>query len=150
MHQAVESKITKGTNTEDCWIWSGAISDNGYGNFGISTIEGFKKTLLAHRYIYIELVGDIPRGFDIDHLCRNRKCVNPLHLEAVSRSENINRGLSPEIARNRQLSKTHCPNGHEYAGENLRIKKSRGRSLSRVCRTCDNENKRNRRKLIKN
>lgn len=71
----------------DCWVWTGAIKPNGYGTFGAG-----KKTCYAHRWAYEHVVGSIPDGMHIDHLCRNRACVNPAHLEPVSSAVNVNRG----------------------------------------------------------
>jgi hypothetical protein len=104
-----------------CWVWTASLR-NGYGHFGYS--EGDAR--YAHRLSYEWLRGDIPVEMTIDHLCRNRLCVNPDHLEVVSRGENARRGLKvrPE--------KTHCPRGHPYVGDNVRVN-SRG---ARECRTC--------------
>ena len=73
---------------EECWIWRGATAPHGYGvfNLGQNTYRG------AHRVAYQLSIGPIPDGFDLDHLCRRRNCVNPLHLEPVTRKENLNRG----------------------------------------------------------
>jgi hypothetical protein len=73
------SKVDK---SGDCWLWTAAI-DKGYGSFTIRRGEKAK----AHRYAYQELVGPIPVGLTLDHLCRNRACVNPAHLEALSKSD---------------------------------------------------------------
>lgn len=110
-----------------CWEWQGGIS-NGYGSF---FLDG--KKVKAHRYAYESMGNVIPARLEIDHLCRNRGCVNPAHMEPVTRAENIRRGLFPEIGRQYQLSKTHCPQGHLYDEENtyLRIDK-----VGRECRTC--------------
>ncbi len=86
----------------------------------------------AHRYSYETLVGEVPYGLDLDHLCRNRQCVNPQHLEPVTRSVNIKRGLFPSIVGQRQLSKTHCPSGHIYNKANTYIT-SQGKRQCRVC-----------------
>jgi hypothetical protein len=116
-----------------CWIWIGAMSSTGYGNF---FADG--RWRLAHRFSYELNIGEIPKHLQIDHLCRVRLCVNPSHMEPVTRSENVLRGVSPkkssERVRKRQLSKTHCPKGHEYFGENLYI----DRKGARFCKTCRN------------
>lgn len=73
-----------------CWIYTLSIDKGGYGVFHA---KGERKSLRAHRYFYEKYRGPIPKGLDIDHLCRNRNCVNPDHLEPVTRSENIKRGV---------------------------------------------------------
>jgi len=80
--------------------------------------------------------GAIPIGLEIDHLCRNRKCCNPKHLEAVTRSENARRGINGERLAAVNHAKTHCPKGHVYSGENLY---TRNDKPSRDCNTCRRE-----------
>lgn len=96
-----------------CWVYTGYLND-GYGYHGGK---------LAHRLSYEELVGPIPEGLEIDHLCRNPPCVNPAHLEPVTRAENIRR---------RFALITHCKNGHEFTTENTRIVGV----TQRKCRAC--------------
>lgn len=118
-----------------CWEWIAALDPNGYGRFGMpGATRADWRMKLAHRVSYETFAGPIPEGLDLDHLCRNRSCVNPEHLEPVTRSENLRR--SPLMARGQD--KTHCPHGHEYSPENTRITKAG----ARACRTC--ERKRNR------
>lgn len=113
-----------------CWEWIGAKSDRGYGRFWF---EGSRQP--AHRVAYTLMVGKIPKGNEVDHLCRNHSCVNPKHLEVVSHKENCSRGL---VGLNNRFFKTsHCINGHEFTPENTRIR-SNG---SRNCRTCQREHK---------
>lgn len=110
--------------SDDCWIWTGGIhKKTGYGNFWLNGT-----TWLAHRYAYAALVGEIPDGWTVDHLCRVRHCVNPAHLEAVSFAEN-NRRSDSASARN--MRKTHCPQGHPYIEGNIYAKRGR-----RYCATC--------------
>ena len=109
----------------DCWEWTGSIR-NGYGRVWA---DGRRRTI--HRVIWEALVGPIPDGLEIDHLCRNTICCNPDHLEPVTRSVNVQRG----IKRNGRADRTHCPQGHPYSGENLYIPERGGRG----CRTCRRE-----------
>lgn len=123
----------------DCWTWTNALSTNGYAYFHIN-----KKTYLAHRVSYQMFHGEITAGLDIDHLCRNRGCVNPHHLEAVSRSINLRRGIGPTLAKERYAKITHCKRGHEYTPENT--KRKRGARICISCqRTLDSESQRKRR-----
>jgi hypothetical protein len=82
-------------------------------------------------------VGPIPDGLVLDHLCRNKLCVNPKHLEPVTNQENILRGLTPLVGGYYNMAKTHCPKGHEYSPENTYYRPSRWRQ-TRVCRICNN------------
>jgi hypothetical protein len=108
-----------------CWNWSGVITANGYGT--LSVRHSVRK--YAHRLSYEAHIGPIPKGLDLDHLCRNRRCVNPAHLEPVTRRENLIRGATVTA---QNALKTHCPKGHPYSGENLIIKAAGGRR----CRIC--------------
>ena len=109
-----------------CWNWLAAKSTNGYGRFQIARhVIG-----AAHRVAYELEVGPIPPGKYLDHLCRNRSCVNPEHLEPVTSRENTLRGESHVADRARQ---THCLRGHNLSGTNLVP-----HPHSRVCRECKN------------
>lgn len=121
--------------TDSCWNWKGGKSKSGYGNFWYN-----EKTIRVHRFAYELLVGKIPKGLQIDHLCRNRACVNPTHLEVVTIKENINRGLTGLIRGTQQITKTHCPQGHEYNEGNIYHNKKGGR----FCRVCTIERARKR------
>jgi hypothetical protein len=106
--------------TDDHWLWTGARCRRGYGHFNLS----HSKQVRAHRFVYELLVGPIPEGLVIDHLCRVANCVRPDHLEPVTRAENDRR---------RRNLKTHCINGHEFTEDSVYI---RGRDGIRVCKEC--------------
>lgn len=111
----------KVNKTDTCWLWTAARTPDGYGSFD---------KRVAHRWAYENCVGPVPDCLELDHLCRVRHCVNPAHLEAVTRCENQRR--SPVSAGGRNAAKTHCPRGHEYDESNTRI----DADGSRRCRTC--------------
>lgn len=92
-------------------MWTGCIHPTGYGKLGR---DGH--TYYAHRYVYEQTVGPIPDGMVLDHLCRNRACVNTAHLEVVTQRENVLRG---DTIPARNVVKTHCPHGHEYTPDNI-------------------------------
>lgn len=115
-----------------CWVWTAATTRDGYGRFWFEGSTG-----PAHRWIVEQSRGPIPRGFEPDHLCRNRTCVNPAHIEVVTQRENLRR--AGFLRRGRaignaavQSAKTRCPAGHEYDRANTRIC-SAGK---RHCRAC--------------
>lgn len=97
-----ERFLAKVEKTPDCWLWRGNAATVGYGQV---RIKG--RRLYTHRVAYELWVGPIPAGFEVDHLCDVRLCVNPAHLEAVSKSENIRR--IAKRGRHWQVGKTHCP-----------------------------------------
>ena len=112
-------------STDECWYWRGSICPKGYGRYW----EGNKNNK-PHRYSYEKIVGLIPDGLVIDHLCRNRDCVNPFHLEPVTNRENCIRGNTGKHMRD----KTHCKQGHILGGENLYMSPNGARNC-RVCRS---------------
>lgn len=118
------AKVTPGRG--GCWVWTGALNTNGYGQ---SFIAGRAQS--THRLAYEALAGPIPDGLVLDHLCRNRACCNPDHLEPVTPAENAARGA--------EATKTRCLRGHLLAGDNLVIKKRGRLAPVRNCRTCNNE-----------
>ncbi len=109
----------------ECWPWKGAPDTGGYARF---KYKG--RSYLAHRFVYELVVGPIPAGLELDHLCRKPLCVNPAHLEAVSHQENCRRG---DLGGHAQRAKTHCPYGHPYDEANTYVHPSSG---SRHCRIC--------------
>ncbi len=112
-----------------CWLWTGCGDKKGYGRTSVRDKPG-----LAHRISYEVFVGVIPENLEIDHLCSNRRCINPNHLEPVSRQENIRRSEAGSFNR----KKTHCPKGHPYSTDNLRTQKI-GLYTGRFCRACRKE-----------
>ena len=117
-----------------CWDWNGFLND-GYGGL----YNGLRK-VAVHRYSYELRYGTIPKELEIDHLCRNPKCVNPEHLEAVTHKENMQRGIVGESLRMRKLARTHCYRGHPFAPDNVRLDKQG----YRVCLQCAQEKRANR------
>ena len=114
---------------DDCWLWTGVVAWNGYGSF--QNRRGLSR--IAHRAVYQTLVGPIPDGLDLDHLCRVRSCVNPSHLDPVTRSENLRR--SP-LTGKRSENIPCCKRGHEFTPENTMGRKDRpGRRICRLCAT---------------
>lgn len=111
-----------------CWEWIGPRNVLGYGRVYMRAFTG-KVGVYAHRLIYELLVANIPDGLAIDHLCRNTSCVNPEHLDPVTDKVNLARGYSPSALASRA---THCPQGHPYAGDNLRMWK--GVRLCHICK----------------
>ena len=114
-----------------CIEWVGGLNGVGYGQFyrGRTDLGETGKTY-AHRWSYEYFIGPIPEGMHLDHLCRNRRCVNPEHLEPVTCRENLLRGTGASA---RHAIKTHCPAGHPYDGENLYVHPVKGQ---RICRAC--------------
>ncbi len=122
LEERLARNIVKDQQT-GCWNWQGGIVC-GYGS-----VFHERKTKRVHRVVWQLNRGPIPTGLELDHLCRNRRCCNPDHLEPVTRSENALR--SPLVRR--PPLKTHCPQGHEYSPENTLVRKNGG---GRTCRIC--------------
>ena len=113
-----------------CWLWQAAT--NGRQRYGQFQWE--RRRQLAHRVSYEALVGAFPSGLESDHICRIRLCVNPLHIEPVTKQENIRRGRAGQQV----LARTHCAQGHPYSGTNLRYHNGTRRKIVRwrLCREC--------------
>lgn len=116
-----------GGDVNTCWEWLGGVAGNGYGKYGLS--QGV--TPIAHRYAYEHLVSEIPDDLQLDHLCRNRLCVNPWHLEPVTGKVNLHR--APTSLATLNSAKTHCPQGHPYDAGNTYYRPT-GKRECRICR----------------
>ena len=125
---------SKVNRTETCWLWAGASNPQGYGHLRVG-----KKHVRAHRYAYELLVGPIPEGLQLDHLCCVTSCVNPAHLEPVTAQENMRR---------RQERSEACRRGHRWDEPGVAwIKPSSGRRACRKCMTLSQRKRRARRRL---
>jgi len=127
MNNSTEQRFwAKVEKTDTCWHWHGA-THKGYGRFYLSPTQ---RSARAHRIAHELLIGPIPDGLVIDHLCRNRACVNPAHMELVTVGENNLRGVGdPAI----NAAKTHCKYGHPFNAANTIHRRTRN---ERECRAC--------------
>ena len=112
----------------ECWPWLGAHKAHGYGH-----LNRRNRWVLAHRWAYELVIGPVPDGLELDHLCVNPRCVNPAHLEPVTPTENVRRATE---------RRTHCKNGHPYTPENTYLWKG----TRRYCRACHAEDARRQRR----
>lgn len=120
----------------DCWIWTGHRDRNGYGSSRIN-----RKNAPVHRVTYEYFIVEVPDGLELDHLCRNRSCVNPWHLEPVTRAINMQRAVGCgqyDRSRRPDPNRTHCSKRHRLVGDNVYIS-SRG---NKSCRSCQRDNAR--------
>jgi len=120
------SKVIKGPGEKDCWLWADVPSKDGYAYLSLNGRKG--KKYLVHRLLYEMMIGPIPEGKDLDHLCRNPCCVRPDHQEPVTRRVNLLRGKTITA---KHAAATHCPHGHPYDLLNTRFYHNR-----RQCRIC--------------
>jgi HNH endonuclease len=111
--------------TDKCWLWKAGKFTSGYGSF---CFKG--RDVRAHRFAYLQLVGEVPKGLELDHTCDNRHCVNPSCLKPVTHKENTLKGISFSAMNAR---KTHCKRGHALFGSNVYVIPSTG---SRQCLSC--------------
>lgn len=136
-----------------CWIWRAYSTKTGYAQFQAPDLNtGESRLQYAHRVAYESIHGPVPEGFELDHLCARRNCVNPAHLEPVTRKENLMRGDTLPAAR---AAQTHCQRGHELSGDNVYTNPSQGSRTCRICRTQFNrewakKNRERRRELDRN
>jgi hypothetical protein len=134
----VERLLAKTDRSGECWLWTAGKQTHGYG-----TVWHKGRKCLAHRVAYELLVGPVPGGLELDHLCRVPACVNPDHLEPVTHAENGRRGNAGHINR----SKTHCPQGHAYDAANTYVRRSGGRHC-RECRRRQNREQKRRMRAV--
>jgi len=111
-----------------CWLWPGSLTSSGYGKVKPGPEGG---TCLVHRLTYLHMVGPVPDGLDLDHLCRVKACANPAHLDPVTRAVNLARG------EHNHRGKTHCKRGHAFTPENTYV--SSKNATWRVCAECQRE-----------
>lgn len=130
MKQRFWEKVDK---TDGCWEWKACIHRSGYGQFSVN-----RKKKAAHRVAYEMIIGEIPEGLELDHLCRNRSCVNPAHLEPVTHKENMQRS--------EQATKTHCVRGHAFDADNTQVRNN-GKRRCLACRKIDNDRRNAKRKV---
>ena len=128
--ERIDALYTKPSENE-CWVWTGYLKPDGYGQAHAGSVNGKKKTMGTHRAMYELYVGQIPLDLTIDHLCRNRACGNPKHLRILTISENC--------SDNGHVRPTHCKRGHEFTVENTGYQKSKGGGHKRFCRACQRE-----------
>ena len=125
------SKVAKTEGVGHCWFWQGKIQNAGYGVFSLRPTQ----EVLAHRFAYELLMGPIAGNLQVDHLCRNRACVKPAHMELVTSRENTMRGTSFAAV---NAAKTHCKYGHPFDALNTSYRKT-PKGIQRRCRQCERE-----------
>lgn len=132
VYDRIMEKVSPEPNS-GCWLWTASLDSHGYGQ--IMTPD--QKPKRAHRVLYQCVKGDVAANLDLDHLCRNRGCVNPDHLEPVTRSVNLRRGIGPRKTKERFAQKTGCMNGHKYeAGSYIVYFHVKRKRSYRICKVC--------------
>lgn len=139
--QQVQDRLAKSFEVKEngCWEWTTGKFNTGYGKLSLWGRTKRGGQFMVHRIMYELIFGAIGKDRQIDHLCRERACVNPQHMEVVTKDENNIRGNSPSAIHAR---KTHCPQGHPYSGNNLQIENKPNGKTMRRCRTCRNKQQR--------
>lgn len=126
----IERFLTKVDTSGECWLWQASTSGHGHGQFYVGD-----QKFTAHRWLYELLVGPVPDGLELDHLCRVPACVRPSHLEPVTHKENVLRGVAPTAL---NAAKTQCDKGHPFDAANTSVLADG----SRRCRTCHRDRER--------
>lgn len=116
--------------TSTCWLWAASLSYKGYGQFH-AVVDGRRRSVPAHRVSFVLAGGTLSQGMVLDHICRNRQCVNPDHLREITAAQNVLIGIGITAVNAR---KTACVNGHPYTEENT-LRDGRGHRRCRACRT---------------
>ena len=125
----VESRIRLRSQPDgECMIYMGQRTDDGY---GIVRVD--RKHQMVHKVMWEAENGPVPDGLQLDHKCNNEPCWNLEHIRPLTPRENVLRSSSPA---SKNAKKTHCVNGHELAGDNLRLYRNKIRGVERVCRQC--------------
>ena len=130
LQERLWSKVIKSNEPSGCWLWKDKLSKAGYAYFWVGEDGKKGKNIPAHRVLYELVIGKIPAGYDLDHLCRNPACVRPDHQEPVTHRINLLRGIG--IA-SRNAKVTHCPHGHLYNEQNT-VHDKRGYRICHICR----------------
>lgn len=117
-----------------CWEWVGTVSRLGYGQFSTTTPDSPNGKTFAHIFAWNLLVGPVPDGLELDHLCRNTVCVNPDHLEPVTHQENVRRGRAGLHMRTKAAAATHCSKGHPWDETNTYVHAKTGKRSCKACR----------------